>query len=431
MVELIILLLVLFAFIFKKYPFIWLLIICLYNSNVFFGTLTSDMFVYHNLSDTANLLLLVMVLLLSRRRYNNGLCLKKFQKGILLFLSFILVAIFVDVFVNGTPWISQIKAMRNWIPLSIIFVTDKIKVQEVKALFKLIVLCCILYFSIFTFEYVTGIKIVAALRESALDERASSPPFLALLAFPFLLFSHSEINKNLKWTFYVTLLANLVVSGSRSLFITYILIYGIYFVMSRFTILKLIMVVCAFAGILVIFNTDNVLSRRFNDSKSDIADIRKGSNDQSSGNLSFRMLLVEERFHYISNNSQYFIFGMGNIEEKNLKRTIFHIGLYDELGNVVQLDTGDTSWATFFIRWGVCGTILYFVLIYWKFLCYSFKKRNNLYLLSLFVYLLASIITSFTSSNLSNLSFWILPILVLPMSVCIKKYNNVIYENIN
>ena len=74
---------------------------------------------------------------------------------------------------------------------------------------------------------------------------------------------------------------------------------------------------------------------------------------------------------------QYSIFGLGFISENNFKGN-FKIGLLNEKNHVIQLDTGDISWALFFVRLGILGTIIY-VSIYIMLMIYFYKNKASTY----------------------------------------------------
>lgn len=416
MLEIVIIAFALWAIFYKKYPYAFIVILCLYASNWLFGVTTSDVIVKHNLSDTSNILLFLVVLQLSKRTYNNGVTIEYLKSGVLIFVIFLLCGVCVDVVFNHTPITSQIKAVRDWFPLILICVAKKIHPNEVIKLFKLIVVVNLIFSTLFIIEYFTNMRITGAIHTSG-GARAPVPLPLSLLGFSYLLVVKDKFTIKIRWIFFAILFANLIVCGSRSLFISYVFVILLYFLRTRFSIKKLIVVILGSIGFLVILNTDNVLSQRFKDSKEDVESIQQGSTDVS-GNLSFRLLLTGERLHYVMSKSQYFVFGMGNIEEKNVKKQIFQIGISDDYGNVRQIDTADIAWALCLVRWGIVGTFIYLLFVYVRFICRYFSlSRQNAYAFAMFAYLLSNLVlTSWTYGDIAKMYFWILPIISLSLS---------------
>ena len=427
MLEIVIIAFALWAIFYKKYPYAFIVILCLYASNWFFGVTISDVIVTHNLSDTSNILLLLVVIRLANRTYNNGITIGYLRNGILIFIAFLLCGVFVDVFFNHTPVMSQIKAIRNWFPLILICVAKKIYPNEILKLFKLIVVINLIFSALFIIEYFTNIHITGAIHTSG-GARAPVPPPLSLLGFAYLLIVKDRFTVKIRWIFFAILFVNLIVCGSRSLFISYIFVILLYFLKSRFSIKKLIVIILGIIGFLIVFNTDNVLSQRFKDSKEDVESIQQGSTEVS-GNLSYRLLLAGERLNYVASNSQYFVFGMGNIEEKNIKKPIFQIGGLDENGNIRQIDTADIAWALCIVRWGIIGIFIYLLFVYVRFIHRYFSlSRQNAYAFAMFVYLVSNLLlTSWTYGDIANMYYWILPIISLSLSN-LKNYVNQIAE---
>ena len=139
-----------------------------------------------------------------------------------------------------------------------------------------------------------------------LDPFLSLPWPVAVLVFSFFLYSKMGFTRKFRVLFLIILFSNLIVCGSRSFFISYVVMFLLYYASASMTIKKALLLVVVAIGMVVVFSTDNILSQRFSESKDDIASVRAGD-DEVNGNLSFRLLLTQERLTYISQSVQSWI----------------------------------------------------------------------------------------------------------------------------
>ena len=399
----------------NKLPIVFLFIVILYKTNWFFGTSTSELFFYHNLYDVGLFFIIVLTIKLLKRKGNNGIDVKVIKKGFFFFVMFFLLCSFVDLLVNHTPLVSQIKAAKNYVPLILLSVVNKITKDEAIRFFKLLILTTTIFSALFVFEQLSGLSITGA-AHTAGGSRCPLPWPLALLCFALLISGKYVVSKKIRLLFFIALLANVVLCGSRSFFLSYVFVFSLFILLSKPSLKKAFAVILGIVAILLIFSTDNILSRRFNDSKSDMQSLQANTGEVE-GNFSFRVLLMNERLEYVANSWQYSIFGIGNIEEKNFKKEIFFIGHMDESGKVYQVDTGDIAWAIAFLRWGILGTLIYVLLPYRRFIIYTFRNRKSPYAQAIFLYLCANLfLISWTYSDIVTMDFWVVPIVLLPIS---------------
>ena len=406
-----------------KVAFSLMVLTMYYYTDWFFGINTSNLVFYHNLSDVGNILCLFIVFALNLRKYDNGVRVKGIKKGLAVFAIFFLIGLSVDLAVNHTPLVSVFKAVRNWIPLTLLLVCHKIKPEEGYRYFQYLIILTFCFSVLFIFEYVTNTTFTGARRTSG-GERASLPWPVAVLVFSFFLYSRMGFTRKFRVLFLIVLFLNLVACGSRSFFISYVVMFLLYYVSGSMTIRKALLLVVVAIGMIVVFSTDNILNQRFSESKDDIASVRAGD-DEVNGNLSFRLLLTQERLTYISQSFQYAVFGIGQVEERNLKAQIFSIGLPNKSGGITQLDTGDIAWALAFLRWGIVGTMLYVIAYYLRFVLY-FQKRKSLFIARcISFYLIVELfVVSFTYPEITQFFFWIPSIIGLACVGSYIKVNN-------
>lgn len=394
-------------------------ILLLYYAYWLFGKSIAEFPMVHNIADTANILLLILIVKLSKRQINRTeLPIKSIKRGVVFFMLFLLVAILVDILINEMPLVSQFKMIRSWIPILLLLFVNKIDIKEAYSFARYLIITTLIFSIIYILEFYLQVDITGAIR-TLNGARASLPWPLALLCFAFFLFSKMGFSSNFRLLFFAVLFFNIVICGSRSFFISYVVVFLLYYLTTRFSVKKLLVVAVIAASITVVFNTDNILSKRFEESKSDIASLQAGTGEVE-GNLSFRLLLTLERLMYICESPQYVCFGIGNVEERNITKPLFYIGLPREDGLVYQIDTGDIAWSLAFLRWGIIGTIIYISIFYFRFLHYFYVYRRNTMSMAIIYFLITELfVISFTYPEIVRPIFWI-PIIML-MPCCSRK----------
>ena len=70
------------------------------------------------------------------------------------------------------------------------------------------------------------------------------------------------------------------------------------------------------------------------------------------------------------------VFGIGNVQESDLKQHLFHIGLKGPRGRVVQLDTSDIAWVLLLLRYGYVGTAVYIFCVYFMMTRVYYRNKS-------------------------------------------------------
>jgi len=144
----------------------------------------------------------------------------------------------------------------------------------------------------------------------------------------------------------------------------------------------------------------------------DIAETGFDFDDEST--FTFRIAHLLERNQYLLENPQSMLLGAGLIpgnsdQIENLFD--FKIGLISELtGEVDQVQTSDISYSVLILQLGYLGTFLYLLLLIYL-AVFFYKHKNNKYALFSFLYLIFSFGTSFFSANLLHPITYIMPLI--------------------
>lgn len=412
MFDIILLLLSVCCLVRNKVAPVLLMILCLFYSNNIIGEVTSPWPFLHNNSDTGVLVYVLLLLYLAGRSRSEAVDenLVWLRKGVVAFYLFLFLSYVIDLSVNYVAFSSIVKSFRNWSCLLLVFFIPKLRVIEIQRFFRYVFLFTMILTALFIVEFIFDISITGV-RRTEEGSRASGPWPFSLFVWGALFSGVYKISSAKRIFCIVLILFHLIICGSRSNFMAFALVALIVFFLSgAFSMKKLLAAVLAVSLIGIIFSTENVLSRRFAESKEDVASVRAGSG-YVEGNFSFRILLLDERMQYINQKAQYAIFGIGNVQERDFKKNVFKIGLLNDDNDVTQLDTGDIAWALLFLRLGYVGTFVYLLFIYGRMMAIGFRNKENPLALALLTFLCAHLFFLSFTGYLISTSYFLLPLL--------------------
>jgi hypothetical protein len=400
-----------------KLAWVLLGILALTTSYLGAGTNLSTFPVTHNVSDSGLILYIALFLYILKK--NKG----KLKKSsisyyLIAFYIFLLLSIFVDIFINKTNIISVIKTPRHWLFLSCIFIFYYIPSNEVEKLIKYLFGITSIISIIMLIDFTTGIKIinidnVKEISVSGVEYTRGLIPSTYTLFFIFLLISnYFNFSKGFKYLYISLLLAVIFASMIRSLLTAAII--GILMTIlfkEKLKLKNIVISILSFIILISIITSIPLVKERISSGIEDLTtiDVKRGNNN---GTFSYRILNLTERVNYIFNKTQYSLFGIGNIEEKNFKE-VFVFGLTDEsTGNVVQTNSPDIAWTNLILRLGFLGTLFYLVFYLSTFGIYMYRKTSPLSL-TLFIYLFINFtMISFASWNIAQGQFMLFPMLL-------------------
>ena len=418
--ELLLFILALILILMRRMAIPMLIILGFFNAFTFAGGGASEFLFPHNYVDTAMVLLIIMVLvLLLFRRPKPIKQLKVVKRGVMLFALFFVAATVVDLMINHDKVGSVLRIFRIWLPIGAIWVFSCIRPDEIKKLIKYIVALSVLLSALLIFQQLTSVEILTTYRVNEQTDRSSIPWPLSLFVVLLLLNDYYKTPWK-KWVSIGIIVLNIVMSGSRSLSIAYILAILISFMFSgRFSPRKLAAISMLLISVIILFSTNNVLSRRMDEASNERANINSG---QVQGTFSMRILMLYERMDYINSRPQYQVFGLGFVQEKDFPPNTFKIGLrFSWEGPVSQIDSGDIAWSPLFLRFGYVGTAIMVVLFYIPFMYMYWKRRKNKLCFSIAVYMFVHLfVVSFTYSFIYEGHFFLLPLL---LSVFVPLYD--------
>lgn len=399
----------------NKIGSIFAIILCFFESYSFMGSSISEFLFTHNYSDVGLILMILLLISLMSRKHplRKTSAIKGLKKSVLIFFAFYTVLIIVDLLANDVSVFSEIRMLRQWMCLILLWFLKYIKPSEVKSFLNYLLVISVGIALMFIFEYLTNSTITGAFRTLG-KTRASVPWIISLLVFTLLLNNFYTIKSYIKWPCVAIIVGEMILTASRSLFIAYALsaVFVLFLYDSKVNLKKLLYLTILVGGIVFLFSSDNVLTKRFMNSREDLTSLSSGSS-KVNGNFSFRVLLLQERIEYINKKLQYVVFGMGNIQEKDFHHKVFKIGV--RWGNdLVQLDTGDIAWAVLILRLGYVGIFIYIGLFYFKFVWHNLKYRHRRGSFVSAIYLIINLlVVSLTYSHIATSFFWVAPILML------------------
>lgn len=390
----------------------------------FCGFTQSYFITEHQYSDVGLVLFLFMqsILLLRRKPKLDMSILKPVKVGIIIFAVFFAISACVDLLINEEKFISVIKTLRNWLCLSALWSIPYLRIKEIKTLLNNLLVISVIIAAIFLVEFYFNISFTGAIR-SARGSRASIPWLISFLVFILLFNDFYKINSFWKWAFIGVIAFEYFMTGTRSIFIAclIVVIAIILFNGKRISVQKMMVFTSVFAAVGIVLATDNILTERLFTTSQDIKVLR--GNSRQGGNLSFRLLMLEERAQYVNTKTQYMVFGIGNVQESDLKQHLFHIGLKGPRGRVVQLDTSDIAWVLLLLRYGYVGTAVYIFCVYFMMTRVYYRNKSYPIGYAVLVYLFSCLVfLSYTSSYIASSFFWLMPIILMRL---LPSFNNI------
>jgi len=364
----------------------------------------------------------------------DSFCLKKylkvddFIKYLIVFGIFLLACMIYSKWSVGLGWAEILRTCRFqffWIAYFAFRSMEKKQLEMIiKILFTIITIISILYLvQIFINESILLKQGKGYLRIGDLKiPRFYNQPDM-LQFFTFIAICHNPYKKILKWITTFILVAALLGAFHRSLtglfFLMLLLGYIVRLSRTRRILLLSLLGFIVMCGI-SIAGVKMMQSRAYSDLKNlaqmNFADIETDIDIEmlQESTFTFRIALVYERMMYLSEHPVAMILGAGLIpEDSKLADSMFNfqIGLPDELtGNITQIESGDISFSSLFLRTGYIGTALYLMLwIY--FAVFFYKNRENNLGLASFIYSILAIFVAFFSGNLLIPVNYLLPLI--------------------
>lgn len=130
--------------------------------------------------------------------------------------------------------------------------------------------------------------------------------------------------------------------------------------------------------------------------------VQDNDNNFEDGTFLFRIAETYERLLYCLETPLHTAFGVGFMVEGSpytISTLDFKIGLLGEDHFVMQVDTSDIAWCNFVVRFGIVGTIAFFIMLVMM-LVYFFRNKSSKDSVPALMFLLLFLLTSVNSSQL-------------------------------
>lgn len=387
----------------------------LFQASKFF----SDFIFIPNMYDGALIITIALLINYWNRRPFLSKEYINFKKYISIFALYIGLIIIIDILLNNISIISVIKTSRHWLFLLNILIIPKIPIKVLNKTLYIVLNITIIISVIIGFEFFTGNYYFTEIHYENGVARGALPSTFAVFYTFLLACNYFNMNNRRRYTYIFILVLSLLASSTRSISLATFLGYAIciYFCSHNKSKSLFQLFIFSIVALAIVLVTPG-LNERFTQLNEEIV-TSKYSND-IEGNTTYRLYHFAERYEYIRQNPQHYLFGIGNVVEENFPY-IFQAGLYnEEMQRPTQLNTGDITWSVTILRLGIVGTILFIVLA----LCISksyIKHIPNKLAVASFAYIITTFtIISFAGTSCYRGSFWIIPTLCM----CIIGYNH-------
>lgn len=352
------------------------------------------------------LLLLAIFCVVGRIRNKKFFSVKGFTFApiVATFLAFFFFE-FIYSCILGVDTLKNIVAvLRQYFSIAIYFAFRVVPINKLilscRYILKLVILASVL----FVLQYVTHIPLVNTfIGESNTDYRMSViPPFL-MVATLFILFYGQKIKH--RYIILCLFLCVMLISQNRTPLYGMLLQIAAFVALAknykhRFAVILVAAIATPFVSSMLEYRQEKDNRASFMSYNETIKHVRDGdfATMAASSNFMFRIALCAERADYIINNPDKLLLGVGAMHEESKNNNFnFIVGTRYRGANgdifKGQLQSGDTTWGTIIIRYGLIGvsTTLFFLLYaIWNF--YK-NKQYNISMLG-FVCLIGILVTS-------------------------------------
>lgn len=368
-------------------------------------------------------------------RYDDFIPINRISKIITIYLSFIIICLFISAFYYHISVVDIIRTSRSYFLVLSYFVIRRIGKEEFDKLIKILFIIVLFQCCLFVIQAFTGIALLTGAesgRDGIITRFYNAP--LMLYFFVFYAIFCNPYQGCLKVITTIIPSVTIFLPLHRSLMMAFIVcaLIGIYIKIGG---LKVIMKYLPFVLIIIIpillFTAKSLGERTFTDISNvlngNFVDIDDDFVMDENSTFMFRIAHFFERFIDVTDSKVGTVFGAGFMTEDSnytFNHFDYQIGLPDDItGNIVQLDTSDISWSNFIIRYGLVGSLIY--LMCYVLLVGFFWKNNDCNLAhSILLYLILLFIISFTSDLLFQLRFLILPLILFDFINSTNDMNN-------
>jgi len=254
----------------------------------------------------------------------------------------------------------------------------------------------------------------------------NAPMFLNAALFYFL-FVYRFKNTTLKYLVWGILFLTVIGPMHRSLMLTIIAVISVYLLLKKSSGKGALYLSAIGLGIYALSFID-VVGNRLNDAFTDMyatfnSNLSVQYIDINDNNLTFRVGHFIERFQYVIQSFDRWLFGIGMISDNAAyaAKLPFQFGLVSETtGRVAQIDTGDITRSPLMLNLGIFGAAFYFFLFV-RYMIFFYRKTSaSAYAVVGFLLILASFLTSMAGTELMSTGFRTMVLLL--MVIAAKDY---------
>lgn len=357
------------------------------------------------------LMIFIVVVIIRYKSVNESYEVKRMHGYIKLFLAYLVLITLIDLLRNNIGLWLVLRTSRHWLMLLMFIPLVRIPSDNLEKALKILYYITIIVSVIIVFEFLTGLyyfteESYERYAGSMIVTRGALPSTYALFYVLMLAMGYGTSKRLVRYFIIALLTFSLLLSATRSIAL------GLFLGFAILMFLKSKSIVGAFNRILAVSVLALAVIVLLPSLRYRLIEGRNSFGNVDDGSITFRMLLVKERYNYIANDPTTYMFGIGNLTEDQFKGD-FQIGHIDSEGRQLQLDTGDISWALVFLRLGIVGTVLWIGLTLMFVWCFM-RRRDDLYSIPLVSYLLLNLVVlSLAGTTMYMAPYWIVPLICL------------------
>ena len=388
-------------------------------------------------------LLYVLIISWMRRKYLSAIF-KAFPifRLVIYLLIFVIISALYSILILNYSTTNVVQVLRPYLFFLSFIVFASVPIKYLIDVFHKITILTIFQCSLFLLQIVVGKSLLfsssggeatISVLEGAGYTRFYNAPVFHKVAFFYLLFVRKFDNPT-KQILGLSILALTIVGPlHRSTIMSMVIVLSIY-VLLRQGSAKRFLYISGIGILSYIISFVDIISNRIDEAFFDIqntfsSNLTVQSIDISANTSLFRIGHFLERFNYIIQSPEQWIFGIGLISDNAsyAAKLPFQFGLVSEINNqVIQIDTGDLIWSPLILNLGIAGTILY-AFIFIKFLLFFYSRIDfSKYATIGFLSILSALIISVTGTEMISHQF---RIMILLIAVIVYKQSNLAAMN--
>lgn len=377
----------------------------------------------------SDLALLLIFILLPFRIKLNFKELKNINKSIIIFIVFLSFSLSYDLIFRETTPFQAFRSLRNLGFLFFYFIMFLFDYKDYKRFFNIIITITVIHSLIYISQYIFNFSFFSDKllpNDEGIIRYSNSPHFFTITIILLIFKKLKNYFDYLKITIVTIAVLFTLSRGAISILLIIFLLALIFKYKKK--VYKFVIPLSLFYMIFSFIISNTSLNSRFSKANNEITSFTNIDFDNLNslyhqGSLIFRLGLTYERIVYVLEDPVRIILGVGFIPDMDIKRKIFVIGTHSEIlpTGFEQYNSADIMLPNLITRFGIFGSLLFLMLIYYIFR-FSLVNKDCEFGKILFTYTISLVFLSLNNQSFYQTQLFIMFFMMISM-ILSKKYS--------